>query len=62
MEQLKEFLPFLIPLVIAQFSLLGYTILHRFSLQFSPPYGNRLSSSHAHHPSYRFRAFYRTKV
>ena len=28
MEQLKEFLPFLIPLVIAQFSLLGYTLYH----------------------------------
>lgn len=28
MEQLMEFLPFLIPLVIAQFALLGYTIYH----------------------------------
>ena len=28
MEQLKEFLPFLIPLVILQFSLLGYTLYH----------------------------------
>lgn len=28
MEQLLEFLPFLIPLVIVQFSLLGYTIYH----------------------------------
>ena len=28
MDQLKEFLPFLIPLVIAQFSLLGYTLYH----------------------------------
>ena len=28
MEQFKEFLPFLIPLVIAQFSLLGYTLYH----------------------------------
>lgn len=27
-EELKEFLPFLIPLVIAQFSLLGYTLYH----------------------------------
>ena len=28
MEQLKEFLPFLIPLVIAEFALLSYTIHH----------------------------------
>ena len=28
MDQFKEFLPFLIPLVIAQFSLLGYTLYH----------------------------------
>ena len=28
MDQLKEFRPFLIPLVIAQFSLLGYTLYH----------------------------------
>ena len=28
MEQLQEFLPFLIPLIIAQFSLLGYTLYH----------------------------------
>lgn len=28
MEQLMEFLPFLIPLVIAQFALLGYTLYH----------------------------------
>ena len=28
MDQLKEFLPFLIPLVVAQFSLLGYTLYH----------------------------------
>ena len=27
-EQLKEFLPFLIPLVIIQFALLGYTLWH----------------------------------
>lgn len=27
-EELREFLPFLIPLVIAQFSLLGYTLYH----------------------------------
>ena len=28
MEQIQEFLPFLIPLVIAQFALLGYTLHH----------------------------------
>ena len=28
LEQLKEFLPFIIPLVIVQFTLLGYTIYH----------------------------------
>lgn len=28
MEALMEYLPFLIPLVIAQFSLLGYTLYH----------------------------------
>ena len=28
MEQLMEFLPFLIPLVIVQFGLLGYAIYH----------------------------------
>lgn len=28
MEQLQEFLPFLIPLVIVQFALLGYTLWH----------------------------------
>lgn len=28
MTELKEYLPLLIPLVIAQFSLLGYTIFH----------------------------------
>lgn len=27
-EQLVEFLPFLIPLIIAQFALLGYTLYH----------------------------------
>lgn len=31
MEQLMEFLPFLIPLVIAQFALLGYTLYHIFT-------------------------------
>ena len=28
MEELKEFLPFLIPLVIAEFSLFGYALYH----------------------------------
>lgn len=28
MDQLMEFLPFLIPLVIVQFGLLGYTLYH----------------------------------
>ena len=28
MNQLMEFLPFLIPLVIVQFTLLGYTLYH----------------------------------
>ena len=28
MEQLMEYLPFLIPLIVLQFSLLGYTIYH----------------------------------
>lgn len=28
MDEIKEFLPFLIPLVIAQFALLGYTLYH----------------------------------
>ena len=28
MDQIKEFLPFLIPLIIVQFSLLGYTLYH----------------------------------
>ena len=31
MEKLMEFLPFLIPLVIAQFALLGYTLYHIFT-------------------------------
>ena len=29
--QLKEFLPFLIPLVVVQFSLLGYALYHIFT-------------------------------
>ena len=28
MDKIKEFLPFLIPLVIAEFALLGYTLHH----------------------------------
>ena len=28
MEQIMEFIPFLIPLVILQFALLGYTLYH----------------------------------
>ena len=28
MDQLLEFLPFLIPLIIVQFALLGYTLYH----------------------------------
>ncbi len=28
MNEIKEFLPFLIPMVIAQFALLGYTLHH----------------------------------
>lgn len=28
MDELMEFLPFLIPLIIAQFALLGYTLYH----------------------------------
>ena len=31
MDQILEFLPFLIPLVIAQFTLLGYTLYHIFT-------------------------------
>ena len=31
MDKLSEFLPFLIPLVIAQFALLGYTLYHIFT-------------------------------
>lgn len=28
MDQIKEFLPFLIPLIVIQFALLGYTLHH----------------------------------
>ena len=31
MEQLMEYLPFLIPFVIAEFALLGYTLYHIFT-------------------------------
>ena len=31
MNQLMEFLPFLIPLVIGEFALLGYTLYHIFT-------------------------------
>lgn len=31
MDEIMEFLPFLIPLVIAQFALLGYTLYHIFT-------------------------------
>ena len=31
MDKIMEFLPFLIPLVIAQFTLLGYTLYHIFT-------------------------------
>ena len=28
MEELKEFLPFLLPLILIQFALFGYTLMH----------------------------------
>ena len=31
MDELMEFLPFLIPLVIVEFALLGYTLYHIFT-------------------------------
>ncbi len=31
MDEIMEFLPFLIPLVIAEFALLGYTLYHIFT-------------------------------
>ena len=31
MNEIKEFLPFLIPLVLAEFALLGYTLYHIFT-------------------------------
>lgn len=33
MEEIMEFLPFLIPLIIAEFALLGYTLYHNFDPQ-----------------------------
>lgn len=30
MEQIKEFLPFLIPLIIAELAVVGYTLYHIF--------------------------------
>jgi hypothetical protein len=41
-NEIKEFLPFLIPLVIAQFSLLGYTLYHILTHE-SYKRGNRLT-------------------
>ena len=40
MEEIKEFLPFLIPLVIVQFTLLGYT-LHHLLTHMHYKWGNR---------------------
>ena len=42
MEQLIEFLPFLIPLVIVQFALLGYTLYHILTHK-SYKRGNRMT-------------------
>ncbi len=33
MDNIMEFLPFLIPLVIVQFALFGYTLYHIFNSQ-----------------------------
>lgn len=33
MEAIKEFLPFLIPLIVVQFALLGYSLYHIFTHQ-----------------------------
>ena len=41
MLNIQEFLPFLIPLIIAQFALLGYTLYHIFTHN-SYKRGNRL--------------------
>ncbi len=40
MDNIIEFLPFLIPLVIAQFALLGYTLYHIFTHN-TYKFGNR---------------------
>ena len=40
MEEIMEFLPFLIPLVIAEFALFGYTLYHILSHK-QYKYGNR---------------------
>ena len=40
MNELTEILPFLIPLAIAEFALLGYTLYHIFTHK-SYKYGNR---------------------
>ena len=42
MPEIKELLPFLIPLIIAQFSLLAYTLYHIFTLK-SYKRGNRIT-------------------
>lgn len=41
MDNIKEFLPFLVPLIIVQFSLLGYTLYHILTHQ-SYKRGNRM--------------------
>ena len=41
MNEIKEYLPFLIPLVIAQFALLGYTLYHILTHQ-TYKRGNRI--------------------
>ena len=40
MEEIMEFLPFLIPLVIAEFALFGYTLYHILTHK-QYKYGNR---------------------
>ena len=42
MNEIKEFLPLLIPLIIAQFTLLGYTLYHILTHE-SYKRGNRLT-------------------
>ena len=41
MEEIMEFLPFLIPLVIAEFALLGYTLYHSLTHD-TYKHGNRV--------------------